>query len=94
MLHICIAQFELEEKEVKILQRQIRTLHVEQIRINNLVLKHTNYQTKLEESNLTLESGFRGKLRQAQIESIQLEKSREDLDRDKERALEILVDVE
>ena len=88
------AQFDREQKAIKSLQRDVRGLHQEQVRINTLASKHNVQQKQLEENNKELESEFRAKLRLAELESIRLEESITALFEEKEQALAGIVDAE
>lgn len=88
------AQFDREQKAIKQLQRDLRTLHQDQVRINTLASKHNSQQRQLEENNKELESEFRAKLKHAELESIRLEESITALFEEKEQALAGIVDAE
>ena len=88
------AQFDREQKAIKQLQRDLRALHGDQVRINTLASKHNSQQRQLEENNKELESEFRAKLKHAELESIRLEESITALFEEKEQALAGIVDAE
>jgi chromosome segregation ATPase len=56
-------EFDNEEGEIKVHQRNIKALQNEMIKINTLVSKQSNLQAELEESNLGLEQEFRYRLK-------------------------------
>jgi hypothetical protein len=83
-----------EEQQIKDHTRQIKQLQNELVKINGLLSQQTNSSTKLEEKNMELEHQFRSKLKEAQLESLQLELSLENLKSEKSKALKGLVDAE
>lgn len=64
------------------------------IKINTLIMKHTNVQTNLEENNFGLEQEFRGKLKEAELTSIHLEQEIERVKDEREQSLRGLVEAE
>ncbi len=87
-------QYESELKELKEYQTSIKRLQNDMLRINELLSKHANIQTKLEENNLGLELEFRGKLKEAELDSIRMESQVDKLQEEKEKALQGLIESE
>jgi chromosome segregation ATPase len=88
------AQFEREENDIKELQRNIRKIQADMVKINVLLSKHTKVQQQFEENNLNLEYEFRGRLKDAEMECMDLEQNIDRLRQEKDEALTGLVDAE
>jgi chromosome segregation ATPase len=88
------AQFEREEADICELQRSKRKIDADMIKINVLLSKHSKVQQQLEENNLDLEFEFRGRLKDAEMESLHLEQTIERLRDEKKKALGGLIDAE
>ena len=86
--------FETEEKQIKVHQRNIRQLQTEMIKVNTILSKQSSIYEKIEESNLEMEQKFRNKLKDAELESIELESKVEKLKEEKEEALQGLIESE
>ncbi|KAH6573165.1 hypothetical protein BASA60_006179 [Batrachochytrium salamandrivorans] len=86
--------FESEEKEIRENNRVIKQLQIDMVKINTLLSKKLNAHGQLEESNLELEQEFRSRLKQAELESIQLEHKVDELKSEKSRALTGLIEAE
>ncbi|KAL2912923.1 Coiled-coil domain-containing protein 40 [Polyrhizophydium stewartii] len=86
--------FETEEKEIREHNRNIRQLQNDMVKINTLLSKQSNIHSQLEETNLELEQEFRARLKQAELESIQMERQLDDLKSEKARALTGLIEAE
>lgn len=56
-------QFEMETKEIKDHQRNIRKLQNDMVKINTILFNQTSVQSQLEENNLGLELEFRARLK-------------------------------
>ncbi|KAJ3307214.1 Coiled-coil domain-containing protein 40 [Kappamyces sp. JEL0829] len=86
--------FETEEKQIKEHNRNIRQLQNEMIKVNTILSKQSSIYERLEESNLEMEQKFRNKLKDAELESIELEAQLEKLKDEKEEALQGLIESE
>jgi chromosome segregation ATPase len=86
--------FENEEKEQRELKRTIRHLQNEMVKVNTILSQQHNIYEKLQESNLEMETKFRNKLKDAELDSIQLEANLDQLKKDKEVALQEIVEAE
>jgi coiled-coil domain-containing protein 40 len=86
--------FKSEEMESKYHTRNIRQLQNDMVKVNNLLSKQTGVFGQLEESNLELEQMFRARLKEAEVESIQMEASLKALKNEKEKALKGLIEAE
>jgi hypothetical protein len=64
------------------------------VKVNTILSKQSNIYEKLEESNLEMEQKFRNKLKDAELESIELEAHLEKLKGEKEEALQGLIEAE
>jgi coiled-coil domain-containing protein 40 len=64
------------------------------VKINTLLTKQTKIQSVLEENNLGLEQEFRGRLKQAELESIRIENRIDELRNEKKKALDGLIEAE
>ncbi|KAJ3200819.1 Coiled-coil domain-containing protein 40 [Entophlyctis luteolus] len=87
-------QFDMELKEIREHQRNIRGLQNDMIKINSLLSKQTQVQSVLEENNIGLEQEFRARLKTAELDSIRIESKIDELRDEKKRALEGLVEAE
>jgi coiled-coil domain-containing protein 40 len=86
--------FKSEEMESKYHTRNIRQLQNDMVKVNNLLSKQTGVFGQLEESNLELEQMFRARLKEAEVESIQMEASLEALKNEKEKGFKGLIEAE
>lgn len=86
--------FETEEKQIKTHNRNIRQLQTEMIKVNTILSKQSDIYEKLEETNLEMEQKFRNKLKDAELESIDLESHLDRLKKEKEEALQGLIESE
>ncbi|KAJ3133055.1 Coiled-coil domain-containing protein 40 [Physocladia obscura] len=87
-------QFELEEKEIREHQRNIRGLQNDMVKINTLLSKQSQVQSVLEENNIGLEQEFRARLKIAELDSVRIEAKIDELRDEKKRALQGLVEAE
>ncbi|KAJ1563005.1 Coiled-coil domain-containing protein 40 [Cladochytrium tenue] len=87
-------QFESESKEIREHQRNIRNLQNGMVKINTLLSKQSRIQTVLAENNLGLEQEFRGRLKEAELESLHTEARIEELREEKRKTLDSLVETE
>jgi hypothetical protein len=74
--------------------RSIRQLQNDMVKVNNLLCKQGGVYGQLEESNLELEQIFRSRLKEAEMESIQMEANLEEIKAEKETALKALIEAE
>ena len=86
--------FETEEKQIKAHNRNIRQLQTEMVKVNTILSRQSDLYDKLEESNLEMEQKFRNKLKDAELESIDMESHLEKLKKDKEESLQGLIESE
>jgi hypothetical protein len=86
--------FNCEETETKERMRNIRQLQNDMVKVNSLLCRQGGIYGQLEESNLELEQMFRLRLKEAEMESIQMEANLEDLKGEKENALKALIEAE
>ncbi|KAI9005959.1 hypothetical protein BC832DRAFT_460595 [Gaertneriomyces semiglobifer] len=86
--------FENECKEIKEYQRSIRGLRVQMEKVNGLLGRQVKEQNRLEEGNLGLEQEFRGRLKDAELESLHMEQQLEHLKSEKQKALQGLIEAE
>ncbi|KAJ3260019.1 Coiled-coil domain-containing protein 40 [Boothiomyces macroporosus] len=86
--------FDTEEKQIKESNRNIKQLQIDMVKVNALLSKQSSVYEKIEESNLEIEQKFRGKLKDAELESIQLEAQLEKIKQEKEEALVGLIEAE
>lgn len=86
--------FETEERQIKVHQRNIRQLQTEMIKVNTILSKQSSIYEKIEESNLEMEQKFRNKLKEAELESIELDTRLDKLKDEKEEALQGLIESE
>jgi len=88
------SMFETQEKEIRDHKRNIRKLQNDMIKINGMLTGQASAQTQLEENNLTLEIEFRAKLKNAEIESLQMEERIENAKEEKSKALDGIIESE
>lgn len=86
--------FKSEEMESKEHSRNIRQLQNDMVKVNKTLSKQSGVFGQLEESNLELEQMFRARLKEAEIQSIQMETNLDELKAEKEQALTGLVEAE
>jgi len=88
------AQYEREERDIKDLQKSLRSLYHEQTKLNILVSKHSSLQQQLEENNIGLQKEFRAKIREAEIEALRLESLVATIQQEKDSNLERIIETE
>ncbi|KAJ3273941.1 Coiled-coil domain-containing protein 40 [Terramyces sp. JEL0728] len=86
--------FDTEEKQIKENNRNIKQLQIDMVKVNALLSKQSSVYERIEESNLEIEQKFRGKLKDAELESIHLEAQLEKIKQEKEEALVGLIEAE
>lgn len=86
--------FENEAKEIKEHNREIKKLQTEMVKINQLLSRQSNMQNQLEEHNLELEQEFRARLKQAEMDSYQLEEKVQTLQGEREKGLSGILEAE
>ncbi|KAJ3318182.1 Coiled-coil domain-containing protein 40 [Boothiomyces sp. JEL0866] len=86
--------FDTEEKQIKENNRNIKQLQIDMVKVNALLSKQSSVYEKIEESNLEIEQKFRGRLKDAELESIHLESQLEKIKQEKEEALVGLIEAE
>jgi len=87
-------KIENEEKEIKEHDRNIKQLQHDMVKINTLISKNVDVQSKLVENNLDLENEFKAKLKESSINLLRLEEKLESLKNEKEKALNGLIEAE
>jgi chromosome segregation ATPase len=88
------SKIESEEKEIKEHDRNINQLRHDMVKINTLISKNVDVQSKLVENNLDLENEFKAKLKESSINLLRLEEKLDTLKNEKEKALNGLVETE
>ncbi|OUM59987.1 hypothetical protein PIROE2DRAFT_46641 [Piromyces sp. E2] len=88
------SKIENEEKEIKEHDRNIKQLQHDMVKINTLITKNVDVQSKLVENNLDLENEFKAKLKESSINLLRLEEKLESLKKEKEKALDGLIETE
>ncbi|ORX50411.1 hypothetical protein BCR36DRAFT_583539 [Piromyces finnis] len=83
-----------EEKEIKEHDRNIKQLQHDMVKINTLISKNVDVQSKLIENNLDLENEFKARLKESSINLLRLEEKLESLKNEKEKALNGLIESE
>eukprot|EP00833_Pecoramyces_ruminatium_P005586 jgi/Orpsp1_1/1179618/evm.model.c7180000070087.1 len=88
------SKIETEEKEIKEHDRNINQLRHDMVKINTLISKNVDVQSKLVENNLDLENEFKAKLKESSINLLRLEEKLDSLKHEKEKALNGLIETE
>jgi chromosome segregation ATPase len=86
--------FERATNDIKTLERDIRKVRSDMEKVNFLLAKQNMVEQELKENNLGLEIVFKNRLKEAEHESIRVEKMIEKIKEEKEQALNDLIDVE
>jgi len=87
-------EIESQTNEMKDTQRAIRAMQNDMTKLNMLIHKNTDKQSNLEQDNILLENDFITTLKDAELESIQLQNTIQGLQEEKERLLNALVEAE
>ncbi|ORX78919.1 hypothetical protein BCR32DRAFT_281838 [Anaeromyces robustus] len=88
------SKIENEEKEIKEHDRNINQLQHDMVKINTLISKNVDVQSKLVENNLDLENEFKAKLKESSINLLRLEEKLDSLKSEKEKAVNGLIETE
>lgn len=85
---------EKEEGEIVSIQKNIRNLRNDMIKLNQMLYSTSNDHESLEKENILTENDFIGKLKEAELDSIQMQAKLDGLKEEKERLLNSLVEAE
>lgn len=83
-----------ENGETQMIQKNIRNLRNDMIKLNQMLHARSGDQESLEKENILTENEFIGKLKEAELDSIQMQASLDSLKEEKERLLNSLVESE
>ncbi|BFZ02980.1 hypothetical protein BsWGS_06019 [Bradybaena similaris] len=87
-------EIEREHSEISTIERNIRNMRNDIIKLNSLLHKEKNVGAELEEGNILMENAFISGLKDAELESIQLQARLDGIKEEKERLLNSLVEAE
>ena len=83
-----------QEAEHKDVERSIRNMQNDMLKLNLLLTKEGKTRQNLKQDNILIENDFILSLREAEMESIQMQNQLEGLGEEKERLLNSLVEAE
>ncbi|XP_061086427.1 coiled-coil domain-containing protein 40 [Conger conger] len=87
-------EIQQENQELAEVERNMKNLMLDLVKLNNLVNKNSQQHEALEQSNSLMENDFLQRLKEAERESIKIQMKHEDIQEEKERLLSFLVETE
>ncbi|GFO16023.1 coiled-coil domain-containing protein 40 [Plakobranchus ocellatus] len=87
-------EIDQQHREMCDIERNVRNMRNDIIKINTLLHKEKNVGEQLEQGNILMENAFVAGLKDAEMESIQLQAKLDDIKDEKERLLNSLVEAE
>lgn len=88
------SEMEQEQREQTDLDKQIKALMADMVKLNSLLSKNSDLNQALQQSNSLMETEFRQRLKEAERESVETQLKLERLNEEKERLINSLVEAE
>lgn len=92
--HAVLDAIEKENAETADIEKNIRNLRNDMIKLNQMLYKESGAYENLEKDNILTENEFIGNLKEAELESVQMQAKLDSLKEEKERLLNSLVESE
>ncbi|KAK2889086.1 hypothetical protein Q8A67_014461 [Cirrhinus molitorella] len=88
------SEMEQDQREQADLEKQIKALMADMIKLNSLLSKNSDLNQVLQQSNSLMETEFRQRLKEAERDSVETQLKLERLNEEKERLINSLVEAE
>ncbi|XP_043097267.1 coiled-coil domain-containing protein 40 [Puntigrus tetrazona] len=88
------SEMEQDQHEQSDLEKQIKALMADMIKLNSLITKNSDLNQALQQSNSLMETDFRQRLKEAERDSVETQLKLERLNEEKERLINSLVEAE
>ncbi|XP_056102134.1 coiled-coil domain-containing protein 40 [Rhinichthys klamathensis goyatoka] len=88
------SEMEQEQREQTDLDKQIKALMADMVKLNSLLSKNSDLNQALQQSNSLMETEFRQRLKEAERDSVETQLKLERLNEEKERLINSLVEAE
>ncbi|XP_059416508.1 coiled-coil domain-containing protein 40 isoform X2 [Carassius carassius] len=88
------SEMEQDQREQADLEKQIKALMADMVKLNSLISKNSDLNQALQQSNSLMETEFRQRLKEAERDSVETQLKLEGLNEEKERLINSLVEAE
>uniref|UniRef100_A0A672QVJ8 Coiled-coil domain-containing protein 40 n=1 Tax=Sinocyclocheilus grahami TaxID=75366 RepID=A0A672QVJ8_SINGR len=88
------SEMEQDQREQADLEKQIKALMADMVKLNSLLSKNSDLNQALQQSNSLMETEFRQRLKEAERDSVETQLKLERLNEEKERLINSLVEAE
>uniref|UniRef100_A0A671PZ20 Coiled-coil domain-containing protein 40 n=1 Tax=Sinocyclocheilus anshuiensis TaxID=1608454 RepID=A0A671PZ20_9TELE len=88
------SEMEQDQREQADLEKQIKALMADMVKLNSLLCKNSDLNQALQQSNSLMETEFRQRLKEAERDSVETQLKLERLNEEKERLINSLVEAE